>query len=461
MVSRLLRHLFRRDGSSAARAPHSRTRTHSVRSTRRATPTRSDIDTPGGLEGVREALREAFTPSRPQRGGKRLVGRRPQLARILRALVEERSHVVLYAERGRGKTSLANLVAETLRGAGHMVARYACAADSDFDSIIRGLARDLPGPLLATPAVPIDGLEGCEAALPHGHVQPRDVVALPSRLTGRQLVLMVDEFDRILDGATRTRLADTIKQVSDRGVPLAFVIIGVSDSLDQLLGRHPSIQRNVAGVPLPLLTTAEIETILERGAAEAGLHFSPLVREAIAILARGVPYIAQLLALRAGQAALERGTVEVVGHDIDAAIARAVEEADPRVVALYESLTARGRDQDVVAALRSMAFGQLDEFGRFRVEVEPGGDESVLSVAGAPVATALFTRLVEAEVVRACAGGTPDLFTFNDAMLPHYVLLRALREDGRPIGAEEPWPAAAAEHELQGEGGSDRAVATG
>jgi hypothetical protein len=83
----------------------------------------------------------------------------------------------------------------------------------------------------------------------------------------------------------------------------------------------------------------------------------------------------------------------------------------------------------------------------------------MLSVAGAPVATALFTRLMQAEVVRACAGGTPDLFTFNDAMLPHYVLLRALREDGRPIGAQESWPAE--EPALEGDGGPGRTLAAG
>jgi Cdc6-like AAA superfamily ATPase len=405
-------------------------------------PRHFDPDDPDTIrDRARDALREAFTPSRPQRGGKRLIGRRLQLARILRALQDERSHVVLYAERGRGKTSLSNFLVETLRTGENAVARHACAADSTFDSIMRSLARDLPAPLLAAPAVMDDSLDGCEAALPRGPVQPQHVSALPARIAARSLILVVDEFDRILDQDTRTKFADTIKQVSDRGVPLFLVIVGVSDSLEELLGRHPSIQRNIVGVPLPLLSVTEIEAILDRGAAEAGLVFSDRVRQGIAIVARGVPYVAQLLALRAGQAALDRGAFEVAARDLRAAIAVAVEEADPRIVTLYDQLTARGRDHDVAGALRAMAGGQLDAFGRFVVEAGPGR----LQVAGAAMTEALFVRLLDSEVIRAVAGVAPDLFTFTDPLLPHYILLREFlameAEDARAAERSPSWAA--------------------
>ena len=97
---------------------------------------------------------------------------------------------------------------------------------------------------------------------------------------------MVDEFDRVADEATRTRLADTIKVLSDRAAPIQFIILGVSENLEELLGRHPSIQRNVVGVPLPLLTDAEIESLLDQGARDSGLRFAPPVQEAIVALSR-------------------------------------------------------------------------------------------------------------------------------------------------------------------------------
>ena len=369
----------------------------------------------------RQVLREAFTPTRPQRSAKRFVGRAAQLERILRALDDERAHVVLYAEHGRGKTSLANLVAASARHAGHMVARFTCAAESDFDAIIRGLARDLPAPLLAVPAVTGEELEGCEAALPQKRLQPRDLVTLPGRLAGSRLILIVDEFDRVSDEVTRTRIADSIKQASDSYVPVSFVIVGVSDSLEQLLGRHPSIQRSVVAVPLPLLSEAEIEDIVERGGAEAGLDFPPDVRRCIAGLARGVPYAAHVLALRASQAALERDAAVVDGADLRAAIAGAVAEAAPRVVGMYEMLTEGGRDGEMVQLLRMIGAGRQNAFGQFLARPIP---EDGIRVAGRVTRRRLWLRLLEANVVRACVSAEPDLFTFSEATFGHYVLLR-------------------------------------
>lgn len=376
----------------------------------------------------RRGLRDVFTPTQPQYDARRFVGRHSQLAGILRALTEERAHVVLYAERGRGKTSLANLVAQAAAAGGYMVARHACTAESRFDSIMRGLVSDLPRPLLTAPpdrAEEHGPPRGCEGALPPRDVRPPDVVALPRRLAGR-LVFMIDEFDRVTDEAARTRLADTIKQVSDCREPLGFVIIGVSDSLEQLLGHHPSIERNVVGVPLPLLSDAEIDAIVTRGALEAGLEFPEGARRCIAWLARGVPYAAQLLALRAGQASLDRGSVRVTGTDLAAAIARVAQGANPRVRALYEELTEGGGDRAMIGLLRAIAAGPQDDFGRFQAVPCAGG--AGWRVGGFPADAALWARVLASGAVRPCAEGGRHSFVPGEAAFPLYVLLRAVQQ---------------------------------
>jgi len=435
MVVRLVQRLFGRGGGRRGGGRSSR-RYASAMPPRPASAPPAPYDAPPPDEEAladarRDALRKAFTPTRPLRSARRLAGRRAQLARVLRALEEEEAHVVIYADRGRGKTSLANLVAESLRGRGVMVARYACSAENDFDAIMRGLMRDLPRSLLAAPAQRgEDRLAGCEAALPAGRLQPRDALGLTGRLTGWTLVLMVDEFDRIADEGTRTRLADTIKVLSDRAAPVLFVILGVSENLEELLGRHPSIQRNIVGVPLPLLSDQEIDALLDQGARDAGLRFAEPERTAIAALARGVPYVAQLLALHAGYMALERGAQEISDDDLEAAIALAVAEADPRVVRLYETLTEGGRDPTMTAFLRALAGGTQDSLGRF--ELEPGGTgvAGSVRVAGRVAPAGLWRRLVEAGAVRPCGSGGPQLFTMAEATFGAYVLMRAACDDG-------------------------------
>ena len=405
-------------------------------------PLYADADVTDVEDARRTALRKAFTPTHPLRSARRLAGRRTQLARVLRAVLDESAHVVMYAERGRGKTSLINLVSEALRALSFMVGSYSCAAEDDFDAILRGLLRSLPRSLLAVPAQQAEErLLGCEAAVPDGRLQPHDVLGLAGRFTGRRMVLVVDEFDRIGDVPTRTRLADTIKLLSDRAAPILFIIVGVSDNLEELLGRHPSIQRNVVGVPLPLLTDAEIEALLERGAQEAGLVFPPAARYAIAGLARGVPYIAQLLALHAGYSMLRRGSQEIARSDLDEALEIAVAEADPRVSRLFETLTEGGRDPAMKAFLRALANGTQDAFGRF--VVEPAG-VGFLSVAGRAAPAELWQRLVEAGAVRRCAEGGPHLFAMAEATFANYVLMRAARDGAeRRVEALAPFQATA------------------
>lgn len=397
-------------------------------------PPRSGADILSSGQSAQElrqqALREGFTPTRPQRSLRRIAGRKGELLRIFQAIARERAHVVVYGERGRGKTSLVNLVAAAARSSGYMVGRYACSVETDFDEIMRGLARDLPPSLLAVPVVEDAALEGCEAALPRGKLQPRDLAALPGRLSGGQLLLIVDEFDRVVDQSTRTRFADTIKQVSDRGAPINFVIVGVSDSLEELLGRHPSIQRNVVSVPLPLLSDAEIQEILDIGSRGADLIFPPHVRSAIVALARGVPYIAQLLGLHAGDRALARGAGEVDEADLIASIQQATAEIDPRVAIIYEQLTRGGRDGAVRDALYLAAAGEQDRFARFTVSEEP----DAVYVAGHPVHHDVWHKLVQSGAVRACTSAGYGVYMFAEPMLPHYILLRSVIE--RPEDAE-------------------------
>lgn len=368
---------------------------------------------------------EIFTPTQPKRGRRSVTGRQKELARILQALWEEQAHVVLYTDRGRGKTSLANLVVETLRLGGVIVARHTCEAGSTFTSVVRALARDLPYALLAVPSGD-PALPGCEGALAPGELRPRDVVALPSKLTCRRLVCVVDEFDRIEDVATRTRLADTIKQLSDGAVPLAFLIVGVSENLEQILGQHPSIQRNLVAVPLPFLADAEVGRLIGDGMAGAGLMVAPGVVEQVCRVARGSPYMAQLFGLRLTQAAKRRGTQDVTEAEFLDAVDQMVDEAPPQLVSAYAALTASGTDGEMVRLAGTLTAQPQDPWGR--VLALPAIRDGVM-VGQMPVATTRWARLLDSGFIRP----VPEYaycYSFPDRALMHHVLLLAAR---RPV----------------------------
>lgn len=361
---------------------------------------------------------EAFTPTQPKPGRRQITGRQAELDRILQALREEHAHVVLYTERGRGKTSLSNLVIETLRQGGVIVARYTCEAGSSFDSVIRGLLRDLPRSLLAI-AANDPGEIGCEAALPPGELRPRDVAAAMSRLTCRNLVCVIDEFDRIEDAGTRTRLADTIKQLSDQAVPLLFMIVGVSENLEQILGQHPSIQRNLVALHLPLLTDEEIASMIGKGAREAGFSLFPGAVEWITALARGAPHMAQLFGLRLIQAASRRGDAQVLEIDFEAALAQLLAEAPPSALALYASLLPGESGLKMVRALRALAGAAQDPWGR--IAVLPSFRDG-MAVGESYMRAEEWRRILDAGVLRPAVGAY-GMYVFADRGFMQLVLL--------------------------------------
>lgn len=356
-----------------------------------------------------------FTPTQPRQGRAGLVGRGAELTRILQAIGEDRAHVVIYSERGRGKTSLANAVVEGLRQGGTAIARYSCAAESEFDDIVRGLVAALPAGVLP------EG--GAAAVLPAHPLRPEDVAALLPQLRCRSLVCVVDEFDRVADQTTAGRMADTIKRLSDRGVALQFLIVGVSENLEQILGQHPSIQRNIVAVQLPLLTDAEVGEVIGGGMGRAGIGLPAELGARLVLLSRGSPHMAQLLGLRLVQAVGARGADAVTETDLVAALDQLLREGAPRDAALWEGLTENGRNSEMVTALRRLATAEQDRWGR--IEIQNKADGGVV-VAGRTIAAEVWGRVMQAGLLRAVPEGS-GLYVFRHRSAMHHILLLATR----------------------------------
>ena len=363
-----------------------------------------------------------FTPTQPRQGVRSLVGRSAELMRILQALCDDHAHVVLYSERGQGKTSLVNAVIERLRQGGTAVCRYSCEADSTFDSVILGLAGNLPASLMTIETSV--SRDGCAACLPQNGIKADDVAALPTKLNCRDLVCILDEFDRIVDDAVVARMADTIKKLSDRRVPLRFVIVGVSENLEQLLMQHESIQRNIAAVQLAPLRDPDIAALIEGAVVNAGCTIAKEVIMDVVQLARGNPHLAQLLGLRLMQGATARGSRMLDADDLNFAVAVLIREAPPKDASLWSAMTAHGRNKDLVIALQKLAAAKHDEWGRFHAPHSETGDIQL----DRGLISAQFWRVIEeAKLLRAVPVGS-DLYVFRNRSMMHYISMLKLNE---------------------------------
>ncbi|MGL4543860.1 MAG: AAA family ATPase [Polymorphobacter sp.] len=280
-----------------------------------------DVQTSGEdpkLARARLALRDALGASQPVTSSDRFAGRHDALAQLIAAVEQQRVHVVIYGERGIGKTSLVHVFADTAREARYLVIYGTCGAQAKFDDMFRAFAARIPmlyhASVLPTAAETEHGRH-FDSLLPDGPAGPREFSDLLSDVVGTRIILILDEYDRVVDPSFRRDVAELIKNLSDRAARVQLVLTGVASNLDELIGYAPSIRRNIIGLPMRPLTLSEVRALLGLGETAAGLHFSDEATSLIATMANGSPYLVRLLGHRAGLAALDQRVTQVsVAH---------------------------------------------------------------------------------------------------------------------------------------------------
>lgn len=389
---------------------------------------------------VSQALREAFTPTRPKQEVNGLfVGRLNTLRRIIAAIEEERAHVVLHGDRGRGKTSLANAVERIAGQAGYLTVKMTCSAELGFEDMFRSLLRRVPANFQRgaanSPFAAGRSSGGFDARLPSGPFSVTQLADVLDGIAGTHVMFVLDEYDRVLSEDVKNKLAELIKNLTDNGSPVTLFVIGVAETVDQLLGKHPSIQRSLVAVHLPPMTDREIERIVLVGAEAAGLTFAPEVRQKIVAFSKGLPYYAQLLSLHAARGAVARGARNVEREDLADALRRCAAEAERSLVEAYHRVIGPEENGTVADVLYLAAQAPFDEFGSFRaadvpaVPLRPGGNGRRLPEASV---LSVLTELAQAEgaVLQQVIVPGGHRLRFRNQMMRQFILLAQAQQRG-------------------------------
>jgi hypothetical protein len=351
------------------------------------------------------------------------------LQRIIAAIEQERAHVMIYGERGSGKTSLANVLAEKAVEAGYMVLRFACSSEVGFEDIFHSFLRRMPATLLGgNPS-----REMLDQLLPGG-CGLFELALLLKRIGEKHVILIIDEYDRVISEETKAKLAEFIKHLSDAGAPVTLVIIGVSETVDQLLGKHPSLQRTIVTVAMPLMTRREIDGIIAAAETKSGLRFDAAARQVIADFAQGLPYHVQLLCLFVGHSVARRGATRVEREDLRYAVLYSANRAEARTKETYDKAIGPHERASFRDALFFAARCRTDEFGSFAVRDVVAA--AARSNAKAPSLLALqypLKKLTEPErgaVLRRVLHPGGWRYQFSSQMMRHYVLCRQAEQRG-------------------------------
>lgn len=392
---------------------------------------------------IRSKLRHAFTPSQPVADRRMFAGREGVLRTIIGSIEDQRLHVVLYGERGIGKTSLLHMLAQAANEARYIVVYSSCGANSTFDETFRAAAVDIPL-LFHSGFAPTtaEAEKGSSLAdlLPNEPISPRKFGDLCTKLTGTRVLIILDEFDRCESGAFRRDVAELIKNLSDRLGRVQLVLAGVAADLTELVEHIPSIRRNIFALRVPKMSDQEVLQIVANGEREAGVTFDTHAGAYVVAVASGSPYIASLLCHHAGHVALDQGRSTILAADVSQAVVRAVDEFQGRIgkpaQAHVRRLLSQGRAESMAMAARA----SLTSDGAFSAS-----DVRAVNEVDARKAQAVIDQLATDGLIQQVDEDEVEKrFTFIEEGLPTYLWITWAQQNLHPEAPKAPSTRAAA-----------------
>lgn len=296
---------------------------------------------------VTKLNREVFTPTRPKRTIREFVGRVDFIEGIVQAIEEERAHVVLFGHKSVGKTSVLNIISSSASEAGYLVARVMCTADLTFETLMRAIFADLSAHLATAPAGPVLekqlGVDQLDDLIDGEITDVPSALRVFGRITGQQIIILLDDFQRIGDNSIKTKIRDFMGALSDRGAWVSLVLAGhgdLSSTFEFLQGDIPS---GTVTFELELMSPEEVAGIVEKGGARLGIQFDEEVTGAIIQLSQGLPVVTQWLGLLTARRALRAYADSVTMEDLIEVTDEVSSKVSQRLTGVLDKVHGAGR----------------------------------------------------------------------------------------------------------------------
>lgn len=387
---------------------------------------------------------QVFKPGAPVDDTAMLLGRAREIERVLDVVGQAGRHAIIYGERGVGKTSLANLleaILRPLRTQQVLAPRVQCGGSDTFASawrmlfesigkVERELRAGFAGETVERRSNAADLIKGRK-------ITADNVRKVLDALAEEFLPIAIfDEFDRLPPGP-RGEFADMIKNLSDHAVRATVVLVGVGDTVDQLIQEHQSVARALVEIHMERLKPDEIRSIVEVGLQQLRMKASAAALVRVALLARGLPHYAHLLGLHSARSALAEKSLEVTPAHVERAIHRALTDAQQHIRHAYHKATTSPRKQNLFNdVLLACALAKADDMGTFAAQDvrEPlrlitHKDYDIPSFAQH---LSEFSSAKRGDVLRQIGSAHRYRYRFVDSLLQPYVIMRGVSSNRVP-----------------------------
>jgi Cdc6-like AAA superfamily ATPase len=301
---------------------------------------------------------DIFSPHAPIDEEQLFAGRMDLVDGLVETVFQRGQHAILYGERGVGKTSLCNILKDKIfaRSKFYSVTKRSCTAQHDFRRIWSQLFDQI---ILPDGQYLSDSIDN--------NTDAYDIYRAVERMPGKlHPIFVVDEYDRVLDAATHVKMADTIKYFSDYSSKATLVIVGVARDVKELFGGHPSIERNVRQLPMPLMSMPELSKIFDKRLPDLGMTIDADVSETLIRLAQGLPGYTHLLGQNSARSAIRRRSLNIAVVDLNEALKKSIDQCDEKIKELYgNSVRSTKPRNQYQQALLACALAPIDDRGYF------------------------------------------------------------------------------------------------
>lgn len=381
---------------------------------------------------------QVFSPAAPINRQDLFAGRHEQMESLIDIAFERGQHAIVVGERGVGKTSMATVMTTVFGAKGTKLAvKVSCDVTDTYESIWRKVLDEF------------DFVAGSSEFITDGMIDrirsitgrsardltltPNDVCKALRLVTAvKECVIFLDEFERLRDRQTTAIFAETLQMLSDQQVAATVIIVGVADSIQELLSEHSTIEPALVQVHMPRMSPSELQEIVRRALSFVEMSIEDEALDLITRISSGLPHFTHLIAQIAARAAIDDRDQSIATGHVHNSLEILVDKTQGTILGAYNTATFSHRKTLFPQVLLAAALAETDDHGYFAAAdlVVP-----LSHIARRPYDIPAFSRHLHA-LANANRGHTLQRkgsdhryrFRFANPLLQPYVLMRGLVE---------------------------------
>jgi len=281
-----------------------------------------------------------FSPSSPIENPEMFIGRITEIEKIRDTIEERGQHAIMYGKRGVGKTSVANMVSNIFKNV--IISKITCNRNDTYyslwDKALRNIKFTGSEKMIGYTAK----MQQYETSLRLPDKKKADAHTIEKILRDipDYSLFIFDEFDTIQDAKSRMQMADTIKNLSDNVPNVTILLVGIADNITELIGQHPSIERCIKQIHIPLMSFENAIDIIENGMGILKMEIMPDIASKIALYASGYPHYIHQLCKFASKEAIYAKSNKVTNVHFNSAVQLSIENSDHSLNQAFEAAVA-------------------------------------------------------------------------------------------------------------------------